>query len=119
MSGQTVAALGKVSEALEAVEQARGFLYGFHRLSGTADLTLGEGVRMLREAGHADLADQVETALVGRDVLDGKWTFQIVEGYDAQYWSVFRDVEQWLRRELGGAQPHLFEAEMKQREQNG
>ncbi|MCW2843460.1 MAG: hypothetical protein JWN22_1376, partial [Nocardioides sp.] len=41
----TVDALGKVSEALEAIEVARGHLYAFHRLSGTADLTLGEGVR--------------------------------------------------------------------------
>ncbi len=28
----TVAALGKLSEALEVVEHARGYLYGFHRL---------------------------------------------------------------------------------------
>src|SRR5947199_247847 len=32
-------ALGKLGEALEAIEYARGHLYGFHRLSGTADLT--------------------------------------------------------------------------------
>jgi hypothetical protein len=34
-----VAALGKLSEALEPVEHARGLLYEFHRLCGTADLT--------------------------------------------------------------------------------
>ena len=96
MSDATVAALGKVSEALEVAEQARGFLYGFHRLSGTADLTLGEGVRLLREAGHGEAADQIEQTLVGRDVVPGMWTFQLVEAYDQQYWSVFRDVEQWL-----------------------
>ena len=40
----TVEAVGKLSEAFEVVEDARGSLYRFHRLSGTADLTLGEGV---------------------------------------------------------------------------
>ena len=42
----------KLSEALEAVVVARGHLYAFHRLSGTADLTLGAAVERLRFAGH-------------------------------------------------------------------
>jgi len=112
----TVEALGKVSEALEVVEHARGHLYAFHRLSGHADLTLQEGVRSLRDAGRTDLADLVEELLVGRDVIDGRWTFQLVEAYDAQYWSAFREVEAHLRRETG-AEPHVFEAEMKHTEQ--
>ena len=112
----TVAALGKVSEALEVVEHARGHLYAFHRLSGTADLTLQDGVAQLREAGHADLADLVDEVLVGRDVIDGRWTFQLVEAYDASYWAAFRDVEAHLRQATG-LEPHTFEAELKTREQ--
>ncbi len=111
-----VEALGKVSEALEVVEDARGHLYRFHRLSGHADLTLQEGVRTLRAAGRDDLADLIDEVLVGRDVIDGRWTFQLVEAYDEQYWSAFRDVESHLRRTTGMA-PHVFEAEMKRREQ--
>ena len=33
----TVEGLGKLSEALETVDQARGLLYGFHQLTGKAD----------------------------------------------------------------------------------
>jgi len=113
---QTVAALGKLSEALEVVEHARGLLYGFHRLTGTADLTLQEAVRLLRASGHADLADQVEEVLVGRDLVAGLWSFQIVEGYDEGYWRVFRDVERTAREALEVPE-HLYEAEMKHREQ--
>lgn len=116
VDGPTVEALGKVSEALEAVEHARGHLYAFHRLSGHADLTLQDGVRQLREAGRAEFADLVEDVLVGRDVIDGRWTFQLVEAYDAQYWSAFRDVEAHLRTATG-LEPHTFEAEMKVAEQ--
>lgn len=116
-SDATVAALGKLSEALEAAEQARGFLYGFHRLCGTADRTLRDAVAMLREAGHAALADDIEQALVGRDVLPGYWSFELVESYDAGYWGVFRDAEGHARAELGDAARHVFEAEMKKREQ--
>jgi hypothetical protein len=117
MSDETVAALGKLSEALEVVEHARGLLYGFHRLSGTADLTLQEAAEQFRKAGHEHLAERIDTVLVGRDVVDDKWTFQLVEAYDAQYWSVFRDVELEIRQQAGLGEPHLFEAEMKHREQ--
>jgi hypothetical protein len=109
-----VAALGKLSEALETVEHARGLLYGFHRLTGTADLALGEAVDALREAGHAGIAERIETELVGRNVIEGRWTFQIVEDYDSSYYSTFREQEQAAREELAGGRRHLFESEMKE-----
>jgi hypothetical protein len=112
----TIEALGKLSEALEAVEVARGHLYEFHRRSGTADLTLGKAVDLLREAGHQELADQIARRLVGRNVIQGRWTFQIVEEYDETYWSLFRRLEREAREELVGGRRHLYEAEMKERE---
>jgi hypothetical protein len=115
----TVAALGKLSEALEAAEHARGLLYGFHRLSGTADGTLQEAVAMLREAGHIQLAEDIEEALVGRDTIAGHWSFQLVEAYDTGYWQVFRDAEQYARAELNVPARHVHEAERKQQEQGG
>ena len=110
----TVEALGDISEALEAVEVARGHLYAFHRLSGTADLTLGKGVEKLREAGHGDLADRFERELVGRNVVQGRWTFQIVEEYDDGYYALFKALEHEGRDALVGGRRHLFEAEMKE-----
>ena len=110
----TVAALGKLSEALEVVEHARGLLYGFHRLTGTADLALGEAVDLLREAGHDEHAEMLESELVGRNVIEGRWTFQIVEDYDATYWSEFRSREKDVRDALAGGRRHLFESEMKE-----
>ncbi|MGA8211488.1 MAG: hypothetical protein WB441_15910 [Nocardioidaceae bacterium] len=71
----TAAAVGRISEALETVERARGHLYTFHQLTGTADLALGEGCAQLRDAGHGELADRVERELVGRNVLRGRWSF--------------------------------------------
>ena len=113
----TVQALGKLSEALEVVENARGHLYEFHRMSGMADLALQEAIGQLRAAGHDALADDVDEVLVGRDVLPGLWTFQIVEAYDEQYFSVFRAAENHARDALADGTRHLFEAEMKHDEQ--
>ena len=114
MDDATVEALGKLSEALEVVEQARGFLYGFHRLTGKADLTLGEATAMLRDAGHEQLAEQLDRELVGRNVIHGRWTFQVVEDYDDGYYSDFKTAETMIRNELASGKRHLFEAEMKE-----
>jgi hypothetical protein len=111
----TVAAVGAVSEALEWVERARGELYSFHQLMGRADLLLGEACDKLRDAGHDAVADRLEKELVGRNVLQGRWTFQIVEEFDDDYWSVFRDHERRVRDELQLGVRHVFEAEMKER----
>ncbi len=48
----TVEALGKLSEALETIEDARGSLYRFHRLTGKADLAIGEAAELFRAAGQ-------------------------------------------------------------------
>ena len=110
----TVSALGRLSEALEAVEVARGHLYEFHRLCGRADLTLGEAVDKLREAGHDDIADEIEADLLGRNVLAGRWTFQVVEEYDDGYYTAFREHDRRVRDALMGGRRHVFEAEMKE-----
>ena len=110
----TVSALGKLSEALEVVENARGQLYSFHRLTGMADLTLGEASESLRDAGHTELADRIDRELVGRNAIEGRWTFQIVEDYDDGYYAAFKDLEREARETLADGKRHLFEAEMKE-----
>ena len=110
----TVEGLGKLSEALEAVETARGQLYAFHRLCGTADLQLGEAVGMLRAAGHEVLADDLDARLVGRNILEGRWSFQVIEEYDDGYYATFQSLERQAREALVAGRRHLFEAEMKE-----
>lgn len=110
----TVEAVGKLSEALETTERARGALFDFHQLTGGADLALGEAVQLLRDAGHHAVADRLETEMVGRNVVAGRWTFQLVEEYDEGYYADFRRVEREIRDELVGGRTHLYEAEMKE-----
>jgi hypothetical protein len=112
----TVEALGKLSEALETAERARGLLYSFHQMTGTADLQLQDAVELLREARHTALADDIERDLVGRNVIADRWTFQIVEDYDDNYWATFRGFDERARAELAGGDRHVYEARMKQRE---
>lgn len=110
----TVEALGKFSEALETVEDARGSLYNFHRKTGMADLALGEAAELFRAAGHDGMAERIEADLVGRNVIEGRWTFQIMEDYDDGYYAAFRELEAAARHELAEGRRHLFEARMKE-----
>ena len=110
---RAVTAAGAMTEALETIERARGHLYSFHQLVGEADFKLDEVLDGLRELGQTDLADQLQRELVGRDVLPGRWTFQIMEEFDDGYYAVFRAQEQAIRDALTDGRRHVHEARMK------
>lgn len=114
VSNTTVEALGTLSKALETTERARGALYKFHQLTGSADLAVGDAVRLLREAGHDEEACLVEREILGRNVIPGHWTFQIIEAYNQTYYRPFTDIEQRLVQELAQGRDYLFEAELKE-----
>ncbi|MDP9841030.1 hypothetical protein [Streptosporangium lutulentum] len=111
----TVEALGRLSEALETTERARGHLYSFHQLTGHADLQLDLAVELLRASGHAEQADALANELIGRNVLPDRWTFQVVEEYEDGYYRFFADLEKRIRDQLAGGRRHLHEARMKER----
>ncbi|GAA3917547.1 hypothetical protein [Actinoplanes auranticolor] len=111
----TVEALGKLSEALETVERVRGHLYSLHQLIGEADFKLDEAVSLFVQAGQPKLAERIAQELIGRNVVPGHWTFQLVEEFDDGYYAEFRALEKDARDELAGGRRHLYEAELKER----
>jgi hypothetical protein len=111
----TVEALGKLSEALETVERVRGHLYSMHQLTGTADFQLDEAVSLFMQAGHTAAAERIQRELIGRNVIPGHWTFEIVEAYDDGYYAEFKQIERDTRTEFAGGRRHLYEAWLKAR----
>ncbi len=114
VSEETIEGVGKLSEAFEYIERAKGHLYSFHQLMGRADFLVGDAAEILRKAGHDEFADRLDRDLKGRNVLDGRWTFQIVEEFDDTYYEFFRGIER-ESRELTGGVRHLYEARMKEK----
>ncbi|WP_280431636.1 hypothetical protein [Nocardia brasiliensis] len=55
---------------------------------------------------------------MGRNVIPGRWTFQVVEEYDETCYHHFRAWEEQARRFTGG-QRHLHEAELKRQRRTG
>ena len=69
--------------------------------------------------GTSDLADALQDELVGRNVLAGRWTFQVVEEFDDGYYFRFKRLERRVRDELMQGRRHVFEAEMKSDRRSG
>jgi hypothetical protein len=113
-SDELVEAAGKFSEMLERIERARGALYEFHQLLGGADAMLDDVVDKLRACGQEEWADRIQRELVGRNVLQGRWSFQIVEDFDDNYYEPLKGTEREMRNDLMDGKRHVFEAEMKQ-----
>lgn len=111
----TVEAMGKVGEAWEWVQRVRGRLYDFHQMIGRADLLFGEAADALEAAGHEEEARRLRHEVVGRNVLDGRWSFQIVEEFDASYYQPTAAIEEDIRARIIEGKQHVFEAEMKER----
>ena len=114
VSDATVEAVGKLSAALDHVEDARGHLYAFHRLMGSAETTLEEATSMVRDAGHADLADALAAQALGQNPLPGMWSFQMVEEFDDGFYARTKGLHQRAIDELMEGRRHVFEAEMKE-----
>ena len=114
VADETVAAVGKLSEALEWIERARGRLYDFHQMMGRADFLFGDAADALDDAGHTVEAEMVRRDIVGRNVLDGRWTFQIVEEFDDLYYDAVRRCDAQICAQLMDGRRHVFEAELKE-----
>jgi hypothetical protein len=113
VSDGTVEAVGKLSEALEYLVRARGHLYAFHQVVGRVDLLAGEAADLLAAAGHEERADALRSEVVGRNVLPGRWTFQLVEEFDETYYEPFTAMEREVRDALVAGRRHVYESEMK------
>lgn len=68
----------------------------------------------MRAAGHTETSDRLEKNIMGRNVIEGRWTFQIVEDYGANYYSAFAEEERQARLTLVEGKKNLYEAEMRE-----
>jgi hypothetical protein len=111
---QRVGAIGKASEALEYIERARGHLYSFHQLMGRGDIEFGVACDLLESAGLGDDAARLRQEIVGRNALDGRWSFQIVDEFDDLYYSPARDEVRRLEEQHLNGRRHAYEASLKE-----
>jgi hypothetical protein len=115
VSDEVVEAIGKFSAALDHIEDARGHIYAFHRLMGSGERTLEEAYDLIKDVpGLEEYAEAMDREVLGRNPLPGMWSFQMVEGYDDEFYGPIKGLHQRMLDELLDGKRHVFEAEMKQ-----
>ena len=60
-------------------------------------------------------ADSLRTDVIGRNALDGRWSFQIVEEYDDLYFHPVQERIGRIETDLMAGRRHVAEADMKAR----
>lgn len=113
VSDATVDAVGTLTKAYEDLVRIRGTLYAFHQDMGGLDRRLEEAADELHQAGHHEQANRLRQEIVGRNVIHGRWTFQIIEDFDDSYFSVVEGAERRVREELLEGRRHVRESQMK------
>jgi len=108
-------AAARLGEALEYVERARGHLYDFHHHIGHADGMLDEVLTGLQKGGRGDLAALIRERVLGQDVLENRWTYQVVDEFDDGFYAAWREVVAQVRDEVPGGERHTWEAALRER----
>ena len=113
-SDAIVAAVAKASEAFEYVERVRGHLFSLHQLMGRADFLFEDAADELLAAGATPWAARFKREIVGRNVLDGRWTFQVVDEFDRVYYRPVLEAFLALEEALLEGRHHVYESELKE-----
>jgi hypothetical protein len=104
--------MATATEAMEYVERARGHLITLHHLLGRAEVLFEEVAGELRAEGHSTEAAQLEREVIGRDVIEGRWSYELLEEFDRAYYEPVRDTHREVVAGTVG-RPHAREEHVR------
>lgn len=113
-SEAAVAALHDVELGVEWLRRAHGDLLAFHHEVGHAMDHLADAESALRECGRTDLADALRDEFLPRGVLeDDRWSYEVVEGYEADFLEPLVDFECEARERIADGRRHVAERQQE------
>jgi len=108
-------ALHEVEVGTEWLQRAHGHLLAFHHAVGHGMDHFEAAERVLRGEGHDELADELRDDLLPLGVLDGTWSYGVVEAYQEGLLPATLDYEERLREELADGERHVAERRQRRR----
>ncbi|WP_262175900.1 hypothetical protein [Haloarcula laminariae] len=109
LSESELDALHSAELGVEWLRRAHGTLIEVHHATGHAMDHLHDAEATLREAGHAELADQLRDELLPRGAIEDRWTYDLLETFESGILADATDYERRVREELADGQRHLTE----------
>jgi len=102
-------ALHRVELGLEWLRRAHGDLVGFHHKTGHAMDHLARAEAVLRDCGHEGLADRLRDDCLPLGAVEDRWTYDLLEEFEAGFMSRIEAVEERTREQLADGQRHVAE----------
>lgn len=103
-------ALHRVELAVEWLQRAQGNLVAFHHAVGHAMDHLAAAETRLRDCGEAELADDLRDDYLPRGVVDEeRWSYDVLESYQAGFLRPMVDFEQQTREHIADGRRHVAE----------
>ncbi|ELY94267.1 hypothetical protein C482_18202 [Natrialba chahannaoensis JCM 10990] len=110
LSEQELAALHEVELGLEWIQRAQGYLLEFHHATGHGIDHIDEAETHLRTAGHDDLAAAIRRDLLPHGVVDDdRWSYDVLEDFQATLLAETVALERRVRDELADGERHVAE----------
>ncbi|MEF8878190.1 MAG: hypothetical protein V5A60_15860 [Haloarculaceae archaeon] len=103
------AALHELQLGGEHVQRAYGHLLAFHHQVGRAMDRYAAAEPHLREAGQDRLADEIRDRHLPAGVVDDRWSYEIVEAFEAGFLDDVTGFERRVRDRLAGGVGHVAE----------
>ena len=104
-----VEALHAIELGQEWVRRAHGNLIEFHHATGHAMDHLHDAETELRAAGHDALADELRDDLLPRGAVEDRWTYDLLETFEANLLADVVDYEERAREDLADGESHVAE----------
>ena len=104
------AALHEVELGFEWFQRAQDHLLEFHHATGHGMDHLRDAETLLRSTGHDELANTIRNELLPHGVVDDdRWSYDVLENYQATLLAESRALERRVRRELADGERHVRE----------
>jgi hypothetical protein len=110
VTDREVEALHEVELGVEWLRRAHGKLVAFHHNTGHAMEHLAEAERLLRESGHADLADEIRDDHLPRGVVDeDRWSYDVLSSFEREFMADVTGLADRARTDLADGEHHVAE----------
>jgi len=108
-------AVHEIELGIEWLHRAYGELVELHHKTGHGFDHFDEAVSLLREAGRDDLADTLEQEHLSSGIVDGRWTYDLLEAFDEGLYDDLTDFEHRAREQITDGKRHVVERRQHRR----
>jgi hypothetical protein len=107
-------ALHELQLGVEGLHRAYGHLLAFHHAIGRSMDHFAAAEPRLRAAGHTAHADAIRDRHLPAGVIDDRWSYELVEAFEAGFFEDVTAFESAVRADIAGGQAHVAERAQQQ-----